>query len=627
MNMNAQIWLKYPVILLIGMLTAFVLTPLIRRLAIRVGMVDLPGERRIHKSPIPRGGGLSIYFGFHAACAVLFLVPWIPFVSKMDLHWWWSFFLISTWLVLVGLFDDAHGLRPTVKLLGQIIAAAAAYAADISAGAALGFHLPPFLDFTITVLWILVFINAFNLIDGLDGLATGLAIIAAIGIGGGLLFRHMPGDVLVCLGFIGACLAFLWYNFHPASVFLGDTGSMFIGLTLACISLSTGSKGAAVASVAVPLLAIGVPVFDVMLAIWRRVVRRLIEGGESKYRVMKADTDHIHHRLARSGLSQKSVATWLYGLAAVLVVLALASMLYRTQAVGIFLVAFAAGAFVVVKHLARVELWDSGSAILHGLRRPTGKVMAVISYPVIDIFILASSLWLSLWLVSLDSDLKPLKDQWISNAPFWIGVPFIVLIIGKTYRRVWSRARVGEIVELVLALAMGVVACMGLAIIFPQEGDRSLLLKALLFAGFSIAGVVAVRVFLRVLQDVLVMTSRYPMLSGQRDLRPAVVYGAGRRGTLYLHWRSGNYPQTVNDHIIAGLIDDDSNLHGRLVYGYNVLGGAEDLPKIMESYHVRDVIVAAELTAENRLRLLDLARKLNLVVWEWTVRKDRVSLG
>ncbi|MFH1477932.1 MAG: hypothetical protein ABIH24_10665 [Verrucomicrobiota bacterium] len=622
-----QTWLKYPIILLVGMLTAFVLTPIIRRLAIRGGVIDLPDERRIHKSPIPRGGGLSIYFGFHAACAVLFLVPWNPFVGKLDIQWWQSFLLISTWLALVGLLDDARGLRPIVKLLGQIVAASAAYAADIRAGNALGFYLPPIVDFATTVIWILVFVNAFNLIDGLDGLATGLAIIAAMGIGGGLLFRHMPGDVLVCLGFIGACLAFLRYNFHPASVFLGDTGSMFIGLTLACISLSTASKGAALASVAVPLLAIGVPVFDVILAVWRRMARRIIGGETSRFRVMKADTDHLHHRLVRSGLSQKSVATWLYGLAAILVTLALAGMLYRVQAAGIFLLAFAAGAFVIVKHLARVELWDSGTAILHGLRRPTGKVMAVISYPVIDICILSGSLWISLWLVSQDVGLITLKAEWLDNASLWIGVPFIALVIGQTYRRVWSRARLSEIVELELVLVMGIVACMGLAMIFLQEGGKALLLKALLFAGFSISGVVITRVFLRVLQDVLVMTSRHPMLSGRSDLRPAVVYGAGSRGTLYLRRRSAEYPLSTDNHRIIGVIDDDSNLHGRLVYGYNVLGGVKDLPRIVELYRVRDVIIAAELKEENRLSLLDFARKLNLVVWEWTVRKDRLNLG
>lgn len=622
--MIPQAIIKYPAIFFIGFVTAFLLTPVIRRLAPQLGMVDLPDERRIHQVPTPRGGGLAIFLGFHAACAVLFLAPWEPFLGQLNLSWWWRFAIVSTWLIAVGLFDDARGLKPLVKLLGQIVAASAAYALNIRVGNALGFLLPPYLDFVVTVIWILVFINAFNLIDGLDGLATGLAIIAAMGIGGGLIFKHMPADVLVCMGFVGACLAFLRYNFYPASVFLGDTGSMFIGLALACIALSTASKGAAVTSVAVPLLAIGVPVFDVMLAIWRRMVRRLFAGGESRHRVMGADMDHLHHRLIKSGMSQKGVATWLYGLAAALVVLALVGMVYKTQALGIFIIAFAAGAFVVVKHLARVELWDSGVAILHGLRRPSGKVMAVISYPVIDVTILAISLWFSLWLAQPGKSLLELKYQWIDYVPVWVGVPFVALIVGTAYRRVWSRARLSEIIELQLSLAMGILASSGISMIFYCEVGRSLFLLVLLFAGTAITCIVATRVFLRVLQDILVITSRHPMLSGKKDLYNTLVYGAGNTCTLFLRRRSCDYPQIADNRRIVGLIDEDSNLHGRLVYGYKVLGGLDALPEIADKYQVREIVLAATIKPENQSRLLKMAGDLGVAVCEWNITEKQI---
>lgn len=615
--MDFQVWLKYPVIFTAGFVTVYFLTPFIRRCAGRLGMVDLPDERRIHQLPTPRGGGLAIFLGFHAACAVLFLLPWSPFLGQLNINWWWRFAIISSWLVIVGLVDDARGLKPVVKLLGQIIAAGAAYALDIRVGNALGIQLSPILDFAGTVIWILVFINAFNLIDGIDGLAAGLAVIATIGIAGGLIFRHVPADVLVCLGFSGACLAFLRYNFHPASIFLGDTGSMFVGLTLACIALSTASKGAALASIAVPFLAIGVPIFDVMLAIWRRMVGRLFAGGESRHRVMGADMEHLHHRLIRSGMSQKVVATWLYGLAATLVFLALAGMVYKDQAVGIFLVAFAAGAFVIVKHLARVELWNSGVAILNGLRRPSGKVMAVLSYPVIDVLILAGALWISLWLAYPERGIMDLKNQWIDYIPIWVGAPFVALIVGQAYRRVWSRARLSEIVELELALVMGVLACIGLSMILYKDSGRLLLLLALLFAGITITGIVTTRIFLRVLQDVLVLAARHPMLAGKRDLHNTLIYGAGNRCTLFLRRRSCDYPLPDDQRRIVGLLDDDPNLRGRLVYGYKVLGSGDDLSTIVKKHQVREIILAADLESGTRARFLRTAGRLGLAVCEW----------
>src|SRR5207244_1880862 len=128
------------------------------------------------------------------------------------------------------------------------------------------------LDSIFVVIWIIAVINAFNLIDGLDGLASGLAIISAIGLGGVILLQNLPG-LLVVLGLIGACLAFLRYNFHPASIFLGDTGSMFLGFTLGLVSLQTFTKGTFFLSLSIPLLVLGVPIYDALLAIWRRSMR------------------------------------------------------------------------------------------------------------------------------------------------------------------------------------------------------------------------------------------------------------------------------------------------------------------------------------------------------------------
>jgi len=331
--MEAQIILKYPFAFLVGFLFVYLLTPMEQRLATGINMVDIPDARRIHKRPTPRGGGIAVFLGFHAACASVFLIPWATFDGDLTAEWWWHFLVASTLLLGLGIADDISKIRPSVKLSGQVLVAVVAYIFDMRVGKVLGIHLPAAVDLGATVLWFVAIINAFNLIDGIDGLASGLASIAALGLAGSFMFRHQPGDALILFGLVGTCLAFLRYNFQPASIFLGDSGSMFLGFVLAAVALNTGAKGTAVATIVVPLLALGVPILDTALAIWRRATRRVLgmtklDGSQtSNARIFQADMDHVHHRLIRSGLSQRAATTWLYVLGIALAGTGLLSMI------------------------------------------------------------------------------------------------------------------------------------------------------------------------------------------------------------------------------------------------------------------------------------------------------------
>ena len=283
--MSLEAILKYPAIFLAGMLAALVLTPVWRRFAPRGGFMDRPGGRKVHLRPVPRGGGAAVFVGFHVACAVVFLFPWKPFAGQLSIDWWFRFLPLSAGVVSLGLLDDRFDLKPLVKLLGQVALGAAAYALGFRLQNLFGFSLPGWVDAAATVFWFVALMHAFNLIDGVDGLATGIALIAAGGIGLSLVFRGSPGDVLLFLGFAGACLGFLRYNFYPASVFLGDAGSLFLGFTLAALSISTNSKASFMAGLGVPMLAVGVPLFDTLLAVWRRSMRRILNraaGGRTR---------------------------------------------------------------------------------------------------------------------------------------------------------------------------------------------------------------------------------------------------------------------------------------------------------------------------------------------------------
>ena len=461
--MLVQEFLKYPVVFLAGFITTYALTPTLIKFAEKFNFVDMPDQRRIHSLPIPNMGGLAVFAGFHLGCAIIFSIPWDPFNGILDVGWWHNYLVVSTLLLIVGIVDDIWKLGPTVKLFGQLSIALLAFFHDIRVERFLGFNLPWVLDLFVTVLWILALVNAFNLIDGIDGLATGLAVISSCGIAGSLLFRHLPGDALILIGLIGASLAFLRYNFYPAKIFLGDSGSMFLGFTLACIALGTASKGTAMASIGVPLLAVGVPVFDTILAIWRRSVRGIIKnsnGEVSKEILMNPDLDHLHHRLMKRGLPQQKVAGLLYTINASLVIMGLLSLLYRSHAIGIYLIAFVVGSYLTVKHLARIELWDSGYAILEGLHRPPSTAKPVLIYPVLDCFLFAIAAATSIFWIHIQSEQfswQTFKKVWFDSLPIQIGIPFLALALSKTYSRVWSRARISDFVVLAITVLAGIL--------------------------------------------------------------------------------------------------------------------------------------------------------------------------
>ena len=200
-----------------------------------------------------------------------------------------------------------------------------------------------------SVLWIVAVINAFNLIDGLDGLASGLAIISATSLCGILMLGHLPGVIIVLVALIGACLAFLRYNFHPATIFLGDTGSMFIGFVLGVVSLQTFTKNTFFLSMTIPMLVLGVPIYDSLLAIWRRSVRRLLfskrfrEAGQHHAGGCGASASRL---LRNAGLSARRVAAMLSSSNAGLAAFGLLITTFQSHAAGIFLLALLAGAYM-----------------------------------------------------------------------------------------------------------------------------------------------------------------------------------------------------------------------------------------------------------------------------------------
>jgi UDP-GlcNAc:undecaprenyl-phosphate GlcNAc-1-phosphate transferase len=307
----------YGVILLVGALVTLIVTPLVRRFALARGLVDFPGGRKVHTTPIPRLGGVGIYAGVLAAVGVqswgeLYATP--PWGGAITGGGTAETRVIGvligmTLVFIVGLIDDLVTLSPGWKFAGQIVAASVVvgsglrieYIGDPFSGGLIALGL---LSIPITMLYILGFTNVINLIDGLDGLAAGVSAIAAAS----LLVLAAQGNRLDAAAFavavIGACVGFLRYNSNPASIFMGDSGALFLGFTLATISLMGVMKSSAAIALAVPLLIIGVPIFDTASAIVRRIMH--------KRPIQEADKGHIHHRLLGRGFNQRQTVFIIY---------------------------------------------------------------------------------------------------------------------------------------------------------------------------------------------------------------------------------------------------------------------------------------------------------------------------
>ncbi len=598
----------------------YVLTPLTIRLASRLGMMDRPDARHAHARPTPRAGGLSVFLGFHAGCAVCLLLLGPRFAGDLGPAWWRRFAAVSAVLLLVGLADDARRLRPLVKLAGQAAAAMLAYALGIRFGAMLQIPLPQIADLLLTVGWFLAIINAFNLIDGIDGLAAGLALIASLGLIVSLILRKQTGDVAMILSLTGACLAFLRYNFHPARIFLGDGGSMFLGLTIAATACSTASKSALVPSLLVPLLAVGVPVFDTLLAVWRRGVRKVLRPRAA---IMEPDNEHLHHRLGRAGLSQRQVATLLYLLSAAMVIVGLLMMTFSSHVLGISLTAFVGGVYVVVRHLAHVELWDTGTAILRGLERPPRKTIAVLLYPLADVILMAGLLAATIHFFSEAPEGRFL-ERVVRDSVVWVGIPFLILILTGTYRRVWTRAGAAEFAVLLASLAGGLLFATGLADLLFGYTARDLATRLAVYGGLAVAALAGLRAIRPIVLD-LMAGRRPPAAAG--PARRLLLYGAGDRAMLFLQEHGYAALEGQGREHIAGLLDADTNLYGRLIHGYHVLGGMDWLLQEAGAVPFDELVIAADLEPAERARLLDIARRRGLEVSEWRTDRRRLDAG
>ena len=354
---------------LLALLSAFVLTRYVRDFATARGWVAPPSqERHLHSSPLPRLGGVAIFLSF--ACSMGMTALWAAYSPRMhsvlSLRTLLTIFIPASLVFLLGVYDDIHGVGPYFKFSVQGIAATMLFMGGlriVNIPVVFGDHgLPWFVGLPFTILWVLAITNAFNLIDGLDGLAAGSALFSTLVAFVVALLAGQSLITVMTIALAGAILGFLRYNFNPATIFLGDSGSLFIGFVLSALALAGAQKAPTIVAVAIPVVSFGLPILETSLSI----VRRLISGRP----VFTADREHIHHKLLQHGMTHRQVVILLYGVSAIFAMLSLFLLWPTGSSLGLVLAVLGIGIWIGVQHLGYLEFGELARVAHRTLDQP-----------------------------------------------------------------------------------------------------------------------------------------------------------------------------------------------------------------------------------------------------------------
>lgn len=336
---------------------SFVSTKFVRDFAVQNGWVSAPGhERHLHNSALPRLGGISIVFSFLLASSAALLAGKLSAHAESQLSPQPLLAILPPALLIfaLGVYDDLRGASPYLKFLVQAVAGAMLFAGGLRI-----LDLPLlfgprqfswFISLPLTIFWVMAITNAFNLIDGLDGLAAGSALFSTLVMFVVALFSNTPLTALVSLSLAGAVLGFLRYNFNPATIFLGDCGSLFMGFMLSALAIQGAQKAPTIVAVAIPVVSFGLPILETLLSI----ARRLISGRP----VFTADREHIHHKLLQRGLSHRQAVILLYGVSGVFALLSLFLLWPTGSTLGLVLAVLGTGIWIGVQHLGYLEFGE-----------------------------------------------------------------------------------------------------------------------------------------------------------------------------------------------------------------------------------------------------------------------------
>lgn len=531
----------------------FAVTPLVRLLALRLGAVSSPKEDRWHRKTVPLLGGAAIWVAVAVTSAIAVSRGGPVFLPAL---------LAGTAMFMVGIIDDFVQLKPSTKLIAQIVTACGVLIVAPPDGW-LGL---PAVDILLGILWVVCITNAFNLLDNMDGLCAGIAVIAAtslaVSVGGA-----QPGVTAACAAIAGAAASFLVFNFNPASIFMGDGGSLFLGSTLAVLAMVGAPRAHAgvVSAMAAPVVLMLLPIFDTAFVTFSRKLsaRAASVGGR----------DHTSHRLVALGFSERQAVILCYGLAAsagFASVLLVRPDLYEGRGVAALIV-IAFGLLAV--QLARVKVYgDADYRVLRNARYTPLLLNVTYKRRIFEVFL---DLWLLTiayylaYVIRFDREFPIHQGLFLRSLPIVIAAQMASFFIVGVYRGVWRYFTLPDLSTYVKGVALGTLSSVLLLVyLYRFEGfSRGVFIINAMTAGLLITGS---RLSFRLMGDV---ASRY-----RPATQRALIYGAGDGGALVVRELRNNQRYDCR---AAGFLDDDPSKQGRRIMGVPVLGTVEDLDRLI----------------------------------------------
>ena len=564
--------------LVVSFLLALGLTPVVRRLARRWGFVARPKVDRWHKNPTAMMGGVGIWLAVVATYIAL-----VPHTGQG-----WVVIGAASFLFLVGLVDDLLHIKPYQKLIGQVIGAAIV----VNYGLVLPWTRSLPANMVITIFWLIGITNAINLLDNMDGLATGIAAIASCFLTFNFVTGHQSIEAMMLAVFAAALLGFLIYNSNPASIFMGDSGSLFIGFFLASaalVNLSGGRSRSFLPVLVVPILVLFVPIFDTTFV---TVLRKLSGRAASQ-----GGRDHTSHRLVALGMSERYAVWMLYGFAGLSGFLA---VLVREMKLDVSLAAIAGFTILLTLlgvYLAGVKVYDESEASLAMKEKPLYTFLVDVSYKrrifevLLDVILIILAYW-SAYAVKFGAlSGSTAWKLFLQTVPVLVFIKMFTFLALGVYRGLWRYTSVDDLVTFAKAVVFGSIASV-VVILFAfrfQGYSRTVFALDAVFMFLLLAGS---RLAFRLFRNMLPVAE---IAGGRRVL----IYGAGDGGELLLRELRNNrqWPYAP-----IGFLDDDPAKMGKVIHGLRVFGGDGDLQSVCREQQIEEVLLSSSRMSEERIR-------------------------
>src|SRR5689334_6683357 len=557
-------------------LLALVLTPLMRALARRYGFIAVPKTDRWHKKPTAMLGGVVIW--------LTVLIIYFAF-SLHSVYGKWIL-LASTFLFLVGLIDDLIHIKPYQKLIGQILGSVYV----VYYGLTLPWTSSVLLNMALTLFWLVAITNAINLLDNMDGLASGIAVIAAGFLALSFVNTGQFSEALILLIFAAALLGFLVYNSNPASIFMGDCGSMFVGFFLASsalINVSGGRSRSFLPVLAVPILVLFIPIFDTTFV---TVLRKLSGRAASQ-----GGRDHTSHRLVALGMSERHAVLMLYGFAGLSGLLAILVQRARLDVSLAAIAGFTILLTLVGVYLAAVKVYDESEADLAFKEKQLYAFLIDLSYKrrifevLLDVVLIILSYWAS-YAINFPPN-SPAWKLFIRTLPVLVFMKMSVFLVMGVYRGLWRYTSMSDLIVF------------GKAVILSSVASLILILFAFRFEGYSrkVFAIDAVLMFLLLAGSRLAFRLFRQLLPAvsKNDGRRVLIYGAGDAGELLLRELRNNRELQLAP---IGFLDDDPAKSGKVIHGLKVFGGNGDLGSVCTQHEIDEIVISSMKMTEERVQ-------------------------